>query len=86
VRKTSTLARKVGSKLDIETCLAPFTGTGGARYVFATGALRAETREFPEPALRTSGNRSAWFLVLAERAMSSARNTIETIFAFDETI
>jgi hypothetical protein len=23
---------------------------------------------------------------LAERAMSSARNTIETIFAFDETI
>jgi hypothetical protein len=26
VRKTSTLARKIGSKLDIETCLVPFTG------------------------------------------------------------
>jgi hypothetical protein len=59
VRKASTLTRKVGSKLDIEICLAPFTGTGGARYVFPTGALRPETREFPEPRPETWGNRSA---------------------------
>ena len=36
--------------------------------------------------IETSGNRLGGVLVLAERAMSSARSTIETIFAFDETV
>jgi hypothetical protein len=47
--------------------------------------MRHSTEGYRDPALVTWETALGRGPLLAERAMSPARNTIETIFAFDET-
>jgi hypothetical protein len=60
------------------------TGEPSTTALLANQPMRVP--ETPPPGRQPQGKHSGGVLVLAKRGMSSARNIIETVFRFDETI